>query len=1414
MPLDRLDLAHHGRAGAERHLDALATEEAETPFDLAAGPLIRFRLVRLAPAYHVLLLTVHHIAADGWSMGILFRELTALYDAFASGRDPDLPDLRIQYGDFADWQRERLTGAKLQSLLDYWRASLSGAQDLPLITDRPRPPVASFRGDFLDLRIDRATTEAVRKLGRANDCTLFQSVLTAFKAVLARFTGTTDVVVGAPIANRVHPGLEPLIGFFVNSVALRTDLSGDPGFAEMLSRVRHGTLGAYAHQDLPFERLVEELKPGRDLSRNPLFQVSFQIQNAPGVSDRPNMGGQDFRRIERSSAILDLALSLWETPDGLVGGIEYSTDLFDRPSVQALADALVCVLRAAAADPDIQLSALPLVPARAQGRLARQLQGPVSGATAPVTMTGMLDAALARHADATVLADAAGGLTLAELDNLSARVAAAYQQAGLAPGDVIGLALERGRDFVVCMLAAVRLGAVYLPMDPGAPPGRLQAMVRAAAPKIVLIEDDGGPFPHGPSGRVGELMDFAATCAPLAAAAEIDARSPCYVLFTSGSTGRPKAVQVSHGALANHMGWMRRSLEVTPEDRVLQRTPTSFDASIWEVWLPLVTGATLCLPPPFHAADARALHAAMEDFAPTIAQFVPSLLPHLLAEGPLPRSSRSVRRLCCGGEPLTADLVQKLTGVFRAGRVINLYGPTETTIDATWHDATEAKADPIPIGRPVNSCDVLIVDDHGALCPHNTYGEIAIGGRPLADGYLGLDDLTASRFTRLPGRRGRYFLTGDVGWYGAGGMLYCAGRKDRQVKLRGNRIELGEIETILQEHARVDQAAVILHAEAGEPALVAFVTLDRETGDGALRVDLEDDAVDEWEGLYRVVYGEAEASDDEGFARASGAGDDFTGWISSFDSQPIPRDQMRRWADETAARIAALDPSGIFEIGCGSGLMLSRLAPDCDRYVGCDLSAPVIARLDARAAADRLTNVSLHVARAQDSHEIEIGGCDTLLLNSVVQYLPSASHLTKVLARNAERMPADARLFIGDVRPLDLLRAFHAAVETGRAAEDAMIGELRKRVGAACAQEKELLLDPEYFRCLSAQAPLLGGDVTIRLKTLTDDNELCAYRFDVTIRLGQTLAPAELDWKSWQRGEIDHAGLERAVVNHDGPLAVRGIPNARVARAVTMAQLIGDMDAGMTRAELVAEADLAVSDCADPGRIAVLARQHGLTAELLPCKTHPERFDLVVHDGALAGVSIDAAQPGEAPGGRPLSSEPILRALTKRLAPDLRAHLAEHLPQVMCPARLSVVEQMPMLPNGKLDYRALSDRLPHEPVREARFEPPADPLQQMIADTFAAVLGVTQVGARDDFFAALGGHSLLATRAIARLRELLDDGLPLRLLFEHPTPAGLAAQIATDLPAAREIAEAYAAIQDLRRSVPRCASRQSGKCRR
>jgi amino acid adenylation domain-containing protein len=1348
-----IDLSALAPPERQQRLQALATDEARAPFDLTRGPLVRSRLVRLAAAEHVLLLTLHHIVSDGWSMGVFFRELMQLYDAFRRGARSPLPEPELQYADYAAWQRRQLSPQRIEALLAYWRGQLQQLPTLALVTDRPRPAVATFRGAFFDVAVDAGLTDALATLAGAQRATLFQVLLAAFMAVLARHAGQTDIVVGAPIANRTRPEIEGLIGFFVNSLVLRTDLGGDPGFDEIVERVRRTTIAAYEHQDLPFEKLVEELQPARDMSRNPLAQVTFQIQNAPGATREKPEGLDQIVRIDRATAIFDLAFSLWETRSGLVGGIEFATDIFDPSSIATLVESWQNVLVAVVADASVKLSALPLAPsARADGP------------SLPVPTGGLFDAfeaACLAAPDDTVLIDADGALTRGALRAECRALASAMAARGVGAGDCVALVMPRGRRFVRAMVAALAAGAAWMPIDPAWPAARVARLLQRARPRLVLHEDD-------------PLLDAAVTAAS-ATLPPVGGDAAAYLLFTSGSTGEPKGVVVSQRALLNHMAWMRAELAVrTAGGRVLQRTPLHFDASVWELWAPLLGDGTLLLPPPFEAADTGRLAAAVDEMGASVLQLVPSLLRLLLDDPAAPRCA-GLQRICIGGEALAGDLVAKVRARWPQVEIVNLYGPTETTIDASWWVAAadQLPAGPAPLGRPIANLSISVRDDAGRALPAGVVGEIWIAGAGLADGYLDAPTDTAERFvTTADGCR--HYRSGDLGWLRHDGLLFSCGRVDQQVKVRGNRVELGEIEAALAAQPGVQAASVLaVGDESGGTAateLVAFVSVEGPavlgTGDEPER--LERSHVADWQALYHAVYEPAVAAADPAF--------DTVGWVSSYDGQPIAATAMRDWLDATLARLRALAPRRVLEVGCGAGLIAGALAPRCQRYVACDFSAPALerARRALAGAPARLVRCSAHeIGRADTVAE---QGFDLVILNSVVQYFPSLTYLLDVLRQAQALLAPGGHIFVGDVRHHGLMEAFHADVLARRSGPGLPPPEARERLRAAVAQDKELLVAPAWFWSLPAELPALGR-VAVRCKRGRVRSEMLDYRYDVVLESGPPVAPPALAWHDWRRGGFELTMLGDWLATLDAPaVGIGAIPNARVCKATArLAEL------GSAAAEPLGRA--VSSDAVDPEDLAAAVEAGGWSVELMPSPLQADHLDAVVWRARQSPFAADAALKarGALPQGR-LASNPLLATIGPALEQRLKARLAEQLPAVLVPTRIEPLAELPLLHNGKVDRRALAALASHRRAGRNGIEEPADALEGLLAQIWSEVLRLKRVGVEDHFFNDLGGHSLLATQVVSRVREALEIDLPLRLLFEHSTVRRFAAALVHDLP--------------------------------
>jgi len=853
VPLPVCDLAALPAHRCGEEALRLAAALGRAPFDLESGPLLRCGLVRLGPERADLVLALHHIAADGWSLDVLLRELAALYEALSRGWEPALESLPARYRDYALWQRQWLRGEALWPLLDYWRRQLAGAPVvLELPADHPRPAVLSHRGAHLARTLPASLAAALAALARGSEATPFMAVLAGFTALLGRYTGQADLVVGSPISGRNRVELEGLIGAFINNLALRLDAGGDPGFSELLARVRQTALAAYAHQDLPFELLVDELRSPRDRSRTPVFQVLLVWQNAPlrpvRLAARPAVVLTP-RELDLGTARFDLALAVAPLADGLQLTLKFSADLFDAPTMGRLAGHLQNLLAAAAAAPELPLSVLPLLAAAERQQLALDWNDTHTVYPDDPCLHELFEAQVERTPGAPAVVDGEVEITYRELDRRASRLAWRLRALGVGPESVVGVALERSAAMVVGVLAVVKAGGAYLPLEPDYPAERLSFMVRDSGARL-LLTSHGAREKLAAAGADVPSLDMEAELAGAGAvAAEAAARplpgrglspaAPAYLIYTSGSTGRPKGVLIPHRGIVNRLLWMQQAYGLTPADRVLQKTPFSFDVSVWELFWPLATGARLVMAPPGAHRDGAWLAQLIARHGVTTLHFVPSMLRLFLDTPGAALCCGSLRRVISSGEALSYELKERFCALLGA-ELHNLYGPTEASVDVTFAPCAAGPAPGgrrvVPIGRPIANTRIHVLDAYGQPVPAGVPGELCIGGVGLARGYLGRPDLTASRF--VPDALGeageRLYRSGDLARYLPDGAVEFLGRLDHQVKVHGFRIELNEIEDALARHPCVREAVVLLRQEGGgEPRLVAYLAPSVEGGAAA-----------------------------------------------------------------------------------------------------------------------------------------------------------------------------------------------------------------------------------------------------------------------------------------------------------------------------------------------------------------------------------------------------------------------------------------------------------------------------------------------------------------------------------------------------------------------------------------------------
>jgi amino acid adenylation domain-containing protein len=801
---------------------ALASQEAVKPFDLGRLPLIRVSLFKLDPNDHVLLVNLHHIVGDGLSLNLMFDELDAIYRAESSGAAPRLPELTVQYAAFAVWQRENPAKASHSDQLDYWQQQLKG--DLPLLefpADKPRPVLQSFIGSNVDFSVPKLLVQALTAVGTQEGCTFFVAILAAFQVILLRYSKAEDILIGTPVTNRTLPEIDRLIGNFLNILALRCDLSGNPTFIELLRRSRETTLNALSNKDLPFEMVVKSLKSHRDPSRSPVFQVLLQI--LPAVRARIGDLSVSSFDIELQFAQFDLALNLYEEPDGgFRGRFQYCTDLFAAETMERLSLNFVQLLNEIGRDPLQHILDIPVLGERERNQLLVEWNDTCRDYPAQFCLHTLIEAEVVQRPDAIAVTFEDQALSYRDLNRRANRMAHRLRSLGVGPDVVVAVAAERSIEMVIGLLAVLKAGGAYLPLDVSYPAERLAFMLSDAQPRALLVQRAvAASLPSSDVPRIF-LEDSFATESDVDPALATGPDDLAYVIYTSGSTGRPKGVMNTHRGIVNRLLWMQETYGLAAKDRSLQKTTCAFDVSVWEFFWPLLAGARLVMARPGGQGDTAYLVGAIRTHGITTLHFVPSMLAVFL-EDPDAGRCASLRRVICSGEALPFDVQERFFSALPGVELHNLYGPTEAAVDVTFWPCQPGSEDrTVPIGRPVANTSIYILDEALRPVPVGVAGELAIGGVQVARGYLGRPELTAEKFVPNPFGEGRLYRTGDLARYRADGVIEYLGRLDHQVKLRGFRIELGEIEDALRRHPAIRDAAVVLREDAGEKRLAAY----------------------------------------------------------------------------------------------------------------------------------------------------------------------------------------------------------------------------------------------------------------------------------------------------------------------------------------------------------------------------------------------------------------------------------------------------------------------------------------------------------------------------------------------------------------------------------------------------------------
>ena len=830
-----VDLAEFPRSERESEALRIAAEEARKPFDLREGPLIRLVLVRLEPETHFLLLTMHHIITDGWSISLLFREVTKSYVAIANNQTPDLPDLPLQYTEYAHWQRENMSGEVLNAEIEFWKRKLAGAQPvLDLTTDHPRPPKQTWNGASQQFTLDAATLAKLKSLAQKEGSTLFMVAMALFQALLWRYTHQQSILVGTPIAGRNDVDIENIIGLFVNTLIFRGDFTADLTFRDFIRQVRSFALEAYAHQDLPFEKLVEELVPQRSLDTHPLFQVMFIFQNIPKqVFEISGLSIKEMN-FETGIAKFDLSAEVWEDTE-FHCQFEYNTDLFEHSTVRRMLGHFERLIQAALESPDLPFAQLPIMSAEEREQVLVEWNRTAAGYPKDLSLPRAFERQVERSPDATALLFAGNKWSYGQLNNEANRLAHRLIEKGVGPHSLVGVFLERSPEMVMALLGVLKTGAAYVPLDPAYPVERLRFLIQdASLSSLVTHSSLKDRVPDNVQNIVvcdtGDRFSKQPTTNP---SISVASDQPAYVIYTSGSTGNPKGVEGTHRASMNRFSWMWRTYPFGAGEICCQKTNLGFVDSIWEIFGPLLAGIPNVIIPQETARDPEEMLQLLAREHVTRIVLVPSLLRTLLDRAPnLEDRVPDVKLWTCSGEVLSADLARRFREAFPNATLLNIYGSSEVAADVTCHEVAKGElTSSVAIGKPISNTQVYLVDEYGEPVPIGMRGQIFVGGDNLARGYLNQPELTAERFVPnwlAPERSPRLYRTGDLGRFRYDGDLEYLGRVDSQVKLRGLRIELGEIESVLATHAGVREAVVMVGGEGEQQKLVAYLVLKED----------------------------------------------------------------------------------------------------------------------------------------------------------------------------------------------------------------------------------------------------------------------------------------------------------------------------------------------------------------------------------------------------------------------------------------------------------------------------------------------------------------------------------------------------------------------------------------------------------
>ncbi|MBC8945042.1 non-ribosomal peptide synthetase [Xenorhabdus indica] len=1382
LPITHYDLSALSESEKNYQVKQLGKEEESLIFNLSTDLMLRIRLIKLAENDYVIIYTIHHIAFDGWSVTIFLHEFFTLYKAYCQGKVNPLPPLKIQYADYAQWQQSWLQGDVLKKQLTYWQNQLAGISPVHRVPlDNPRLEKQNIEGCFHTQRISSRLTQAIRGLCAKHNVTLFMFLETAFAVLLSRYSNEKDIVIGTGLAGRRHHDIEPLIGFFVNSLVIRTDLSGQPTFSELLKQNSRTILDAYEHQDLPFELVVEKLSPERSLNHNPIFQIIFAVQNNQRDTTLEQDNITDFGDDLLKTTRFDLEVHVYEEEQTSELSIVWvsNTSLFNSSTVErfianyeTLLSGIVEVMTDDSINKEPSVHELPLLAEAEKQTLLHKLNGPQNHYPPGRCFHELFEEQAALNPEKNALVFGEEALSYQAVNAQANQLAHYLIEQGIRPDTLVAICLPRSLQTVIALLGILKAGGAYVPLDASYPQARLQYMLEHSGAEFILTETalvDKLPISQQrviclDSDTVQSQVQNLPAGNLVHRPVPLTENHLAYVIYTSGSTGRPK------GAMLEHKGWVNlaqaqaRLFGAGADIRGLQFASWSFDAAVLEMAMTLAYGATLYLISETHRRSPEWLDEMVEKHHITHAVLPPALLPHLDFN-----KWRTVSTLLLAGETVLPHIAAQWS---QGRKLFNVYGPTECTSIVTAALLTADKR--VTIGKPLPNTVMRILNSDGHLVPFGAVGELHIGGIQLARGYRNAPDMTEKQFIPDPfstNPADRLYRTGDLVRWTPEGELEFIGRLDSQIKIRGYRIELGEIEAVLAANDIVSHAVVSMYSQGENQKLIAYISPTTAWLDEKVTA-LNENYIENRKNVF-----EGQSTSENTHHDNNGVVDsdtDFSRWINSYTGQPITLDQIKEWRTGTVQRIESLRPRRLLEIGCGTGDLLYHYAAQCESVLATDISAAVLARHQKILQQRGWSHVALRRGDALNLGTTTPDQFDTIVINSVVQSFPNVQYLEKVLTQLLSIMETGGKALLGDIRNLDLLTAHVTAIEQGHLnGQRIEVSTLANRIQRRLQQETELLLSPTYFTQLPTRYPEISR-VDILVKRGIGDNEMLRYRYDVILhkRNAQTTSCDDLscNWYDFSTLENLRDLLQAGI---DPTFGISGIPNARIKDDFDLAEGLRHWPAN----QMISPSEYAGGFSPQATKqiqalesLLHYAEQCGYQCGVTWSQQRPDLLDVIFSRGELPQIQArsDYSQTH-------LANYPQLPAIGGELAELLESALKKQLPDYMVPSLYIPLERMPLNLNNKVDKKALP--IPDESdLHRQTYIAPRDEIEKKLCQLWQEHLKINQIGIYDHFF-SLGGHSLLAVKITAAIRSTLTNNFSMQQLFANPTIAQIASVI-------------------------------------